>query len=146
MIFCMKYTLFMVASLGLLISFSGCSPVQYHLPDHPGSYQTDGSMARTWPDVTMKVGETIDAVTPAKSPAPGGYWHMVYVIDPTIAKSVPVDGSFMNGTKITAVAPGRTGAFYTNAGSLRDVYPNPDIENQMSKYGLEPQFWIVVEE
>lgn len=135
-----------VAVLLTMISFGGCSPVQYHLPDHPGSYDPDGSMSDKWPDVHMKVGETIDAVTPAKGGPPGGYWHMVYVIDPSIAESVPVDGSFINGTKITAVAPGKTGAFYTNAGSLQDAYPNPDVEAQMTKYGLQPQFWIIVEE
>ena len=131
--------------IGLFTVIAGCSPVQYHLPDHPGPYAEDGSMKTPWPDVTMKVGQTIDAVTPARTLGPTGYWTTLYILDPTIVRAVSVDDSFLNGTKITALKPGRTAAVYTNAAFLNRNEDTGEVSLD-SNVNMEPDFWIIVEE
>ncbi|MGZ0655049.1 hypothetical protein ACWPKS_05525 [Coraliomargarita sp. W4R72] len=103
------------AYLLLAMSFllSGCG-ARYGFEGH-SSYNGKIAASPQYPTVTMTPGEVIHAVTPAKGLMFGGYWLGLYVENPEVARYLPRNGSFVDGTDVEAVAVGRTKAYYVNA-------------------------------
>jgi len=132
-----KYALSMCQILATGFLLSGCG-VHYGIEGHR-SYSSEASSAPSqYPTLTMETGEMIRAVTPGKIIG-GGYWHAIYVENPDVARHLPRDGDFFNGTYIKAVGGGRTKAYYLNS-----VYiPMEGVVNT-SHTDLADWFWIEV--
>lgn len=92
---------------------SGCQ-ARYGIKSHR-VVEADLMGALQFPTVTMEVGDVIRATTPAKRPMFGGYWLGVYVEQSEVARHRPREDSFLRGTDIEAISPGRSKAYYLSA-------------------------------
>ncbi len=122
--------------LAMSFLLSGCG-ARYGFEGHR-SYDSKIAASLQYPTVTMEPGELIRAVTPAKGLMFGGYWLGLYVENPEVARYLPRDGSFFDGTDVEAVAVGRTKAYYVNA-----VHLLPETFETENLAGAE-WFWIDV--
>lgn len=134
--------LLLVLSLAML----GCYvPARYHLEDHKGIPRGQGLENGQAATVTLRVGESLRAVTPAKALGPTGYWLSILVQDPDVAMAEPHGENLLDGTRITGVGPGRTRAFYTNAPDVYHAEDDPEYRDQYPGPEMNPiWFWIEV--
>ena len=136
-----KYALCACQMLAVRLLLSGCG-ARYSIKGHrsyAGSSEAIASSSQ-YPTLIMEKGDLIRAVTPAKGPLFGGYWQGIYVENAEVARHLPRDGDFFNGTDIEAVGVGRTKAYYLNAVYLMsEVVETTYIEDA-------DWFWIEVVE
>ncbi|MCH8539573.1 MAG: hypothetical protein LAT58_02255 [Opitutales bacterium] len=132
------------ASIGLALALLlfGCStPERYYLP---GQTQLNrGGVHKLGEDrqvhtVRLEVGDDLRAVRPSRGFAPGGgYWVALWTEDPEIARVKPMGDSFIEGSRLEAVAPGETKGYYLNLftqqrlldGEKRDEFVQKELEN-----------------
>ena len=130
----------------LSVLLGGCSSKTYHIESHEDFADTAPPVhevgPRQFPTVTMKPGESFLAVEPAQGIGPGGYWEAIWVEDQGVVRAEPL-GSYTEGTILTAMAPGKTKAYYGNAATLprRDVQPS-----ELKEISGRDWFWIEVVE
>ncbi|CAA6678544.1 Unannotated [Lentimonas sp. CC19] len=109
-----KFALCVCQMFAMCLLLGGCGP-RYGIKNHRAYGSADTWDAFEYPSLRMEQGELIRGVTPAKGPLFGGYWLGIYVENPEVARHLPREGDFLNGTDIEAVAEGRTKAYYLNA-------------------------------
>ena len=118
---------------------SGCA-AKYGIPGHRAHQSAAQARQTEYPTLILEEGTRIRAVTPAKGMLVGGYWLGVYVENSEVARHLPRNDSYFEGTDIEAVSPGRTKAYYVNAVNLMNE------NGQMNFQGTEDWFWIEVVE
>ncbi|MGZ0655878.1 hypothetical protein ACWPKO_10455 [Coraliomargarita sp. W4R53] len=129
-------SLYCLCALSCLL-LSGCA-ARYGIEGHRAR-DSEATLGPTeYPLLTLKVGERIRAVTPAKGMLVGGYWLAIYVENSTVARHLPRDDSYFEGTDIEAVGVGRTKAYYVNSVDLEspDGFSNHQLQGDW--------FWIEV--
>lgn len=123
----------------------GCvlTPAVFHEPSHRSLRERENlpNDEVRYPDVTLAVGEVRRFTTPAKGWGPHGWWLSVATEDPSIARPVPVEGSYTRGTSIEGVSVGRTRAVYGNAAPM-----HARTDGAAFEYGASQPFWIEVVE
>ena len=124
------------AIVAMSFLLGGCA-THYGIKSHRSHRNQDLPYPSQYPTLTLKVGETLRAVTPAKGPLFGGYWACIYIENTEIARHIPRKGDFAKGTNIEAISEGKTKAYYGNSVHMQD-------ENALEIYQEGHWFWIEV--
>ncbi len=132
--------------LAICFGLIGCSSTPtYHIESHEAFLDAqpehEGPLPmRQFPTLTMVQGESFVAVEPAQGIGPTGYWKAIWVEDTSVARAEPLD-SYFEGTILTAIAPGKTKAYYGNAATFPRGQANAGPPSGVK---VDDWFWIEV--
>lgn len=119
-------------------------PARYDLPGHRGVERGRGiSENREAPPVRMTVGDDLRVLRSPRSLFPGGWWPTLWIEDKAVARVEPLDGSFTNGTRLVAVGPGSTKAFYTSQMEKKRL--NEGNLDEYLESSMQRKVWFTIE-
>lgn len=139
---CLRLSIFLVG----LSLISGCIslPARYDLPGHRGVESGRGiGEDRELRPVRMTLGDDLRAVRSPRGLFPGGWWPTLWVEDKTVARVEPLDGSWHKGSRLVAVGPGSTKAYYVSA--IEKQRLNEGEVDEYLASAMERRRWFIIE-